>query len=378
MRVQFRGQNPRRIGSGIPVHYGATRRPTPRLRWLLVVLVVSSPLIYLAWMILRGGLTVDASGVLSYETTRAGAMVSGVVREVMVEENDSVTADQPLILMENPEIQGRIRHLRQELERIRADKARARDQAQRARDMARDEIDALETLLADRTEWLAQVRALARAGAVTGREQYEVAARLQETRRQLMEAREREREAALSVQQGDAGLRERERQLRLSLDIARTNQTFLDIRADVDGDIVEVEVKPGDTVGPGTTLLTMTRPSAPELTAYLRPADGPFVNAGGGVQVRLPDGTRLGGQVVGRPRLTGRIPVAMRPLIQDSEAALMVRIALSDPVPEPMAVHGLPVSVEFANGLDVALKRLDLMPALDGAVTAFAQDRQTP
>ncbi|MEX0386390.1 HlyD family secretion protein [Spiribacter onubensis] len=377
MRVQFTDRGTRRIGSGIPIQYGSARRPTPRLRWFLVILVVSSPLIYLAWMILRGGLMVDASGVLSYETTRAGAMVSGVVREVLVEENDSVAAGQPLIRMENPEIRGRIRHLRQELERMRADKARARDQAQRSLTMARDEIAALETLLDDQTEWLQQVRALSRGGAITGREQYEVAARLQETRRRLMEARERALEAERALQQGDASLRERERQLRLSLDIARTNQTFLDIRADVDGDIVEVEVRPGDTVGPGTTLLTMTRPSVPELTAYLNPADGTFVRAGGRVEVRLPDGTRLPGEVIGRPRLTGRVPPTMRQIIQDAEAALMVRIGLNEAVPEAMAVHGLPVSVEFARGLDVALRRLDLMPAMEGAVTAFAQGQET-
>ena len=373
MKIQFASRGPRRIGSGIPIQYGAARRPTPRLRWLLVILIASSPLIYLAWIMLRGGLTVDASGVLAYETTRAGAMVSGVVSEVLVEENDTVRAGDPLVRLENPEIRGRIRHLRAELERIRADKSRARERARRSLGLAGEEIAALQALLADQTDWLEQVGALSRSAAVTGRERYEIAARLQETRRRLMQAREREREAARSLEQGEAGLRERERQLRLALDMARTNQRFLDVHASADGDVVEIDVRPGDAVGPGTTLMTLTRPSRPRLTAYLRPADGRFVAPGASVGVRLPDGTRLSGMVSGRPRLTGRVPATMRPLIQNTDAALMVRVELDEPVPAAMAVHGLPVSVEFASGLDVALTRLDLQPVMDGTASAFAQ-----
>ncbi|MFM9818000.1 UNVERIFIED_CONTAM: hypothetical protein K0B97_08710 [Spiribacter pallidus] len=61
--------------------------------------------------------------------------------------------------------------------------------------------------------------------------------------------------------------------------------------------------------------------------------------------------------------LTGRIPDPMQSIFRESDTALMVRIRLDRPVPASMAVHGLPVEVEFDRGITVMLARMDLIPA---------------
>ncbi len=370
MKIRFQGQHLTPAPDGFPVRYGPARRSVPRIRWLLIALLVSSPLIYVAWLLLRGGLVVDASGRLAYETVRAGAVVSGVVAEVLAEENDTVAAGSRLIQLENPEIRGRLVHLQDELTRLEGEQREARARAEDELLAVNEEIETLQALVASEAQWVERMAELAALGLVTERERYQAAAETKRTRRQLLDAMNRRSELERIRSQGDINLRAREEDLRLALDIASNKLNFLAIKAPTNGDVVELFVEPGDTVGPGTTLLTMTRPSQPELTAYLRPADGGFVEQNGPVRVRLPDGTQLAGRVAERPRLTGRIPTPMQTLLQDSSAALMVKIALIDRVPDAMAVHGLPVTVEFARGPSVALSRLRFPSAIAGQTDA--------
>ncbi len=366
MKIRFQGQRLAPVSDGIPVRYGPARRSLPRIRWLLIALLVTSPLIYVLWLILRGGLVVDASGRLTYETVRAGAVVSGVVAEVLAEENGTVQAGEPLIQLENPEIRGRLQHLQDELSRLEGEQREAKANAEAALMAVNEEIETLQSLVESEERWVEQMRRLEALGLVTEREQYQAMAETKRTRRQLLDAINRRTDLTRIQTQGDSNLRAREEDLRLALDMANNNLKYLTIKAPANGDVVELLVEPGDTVGPGTTLLTMTRPSPPELIAYLRPADGNFARHNGRVRVRLPDGTQLAGRVTERPRLTGRIPTTMQTLLQDANAALMVKVALIDRVPEAMAVHGLPVTVEFARGPSVVASRLRFPSAIAG------------
>ena len=359
MKVDFRGRDQARLGSRIPVRYGAAKRPVPRFRWLLVALVVSSPLLYLGWVIVRGGLIVESTGMVTYDTTTSGAIVQGTVREVHVNDNDAVDRGDPLIRLDNPELNARIRHLERELDRISEEQVLARARAERELATAEAEVTALQGLLDSQLAWRDRLADLRSRGAVTATEYHQALTRIEETRSRLSAARTRVEAAERARHSGDPALRNQAEQLRLSLEIAREQRDHLVIRAESSGQVVEVHARAGDTVGPGASLLTMTRPSPPTLTAYLRPADGLFARPGRPVRVALPDGTRLRGEVTERPRLTGRMPPTLRPFLQMAEAALMVEIALADPLPEAMAVHGLPVSVEFARGPEVLLSRID-------------------
>ncbi|GEM_PF-2877506 len=372
MKINFQGRGLAAGPDGLPVRYGPARRSIPRLRWLLVILIASSPLIYVLWLLLRGGLVVDAAGRLTYETLRAGSVVSGVVEQVLVEENDSVRTGTPLIRLENPEIRGRLAHLQQELSRLEVEQNTARERAERELTAINQEIETLQRLISAEDQWLRRLDELTTAGLATEREQYQAAAEGQKTRRQLIEALHRRSDLERIRSQGDINLRTREEELRLAIDIARNNLNYLLIKAPSDGDIVALQAEPGDTVGPGSTLLTMTRPSEPELIAYLRPSDGGFARQHSRVKVRLPDGSHINGQVAERPRLTGRIPAAIQSILQESSAALMVKIALVEPVPQPMAIHGLPVRVEFARGPSVALSRMRFPSAIAGQSDANA------
>ncbi|MEX0375323.1 HlyD family secretion protein [Spiribacter pallidus] len=363
MNIDFRGEPAPQRSNGLPVRYAPARRAIPRLRWALVALIVTSPILYLGWVVLRGGWVVESTGRLTYETTRIGSVVGGVVSEVLVSENDTVTPGQTLFRLENPAINARVEHLLDELDRLSAEQLAARRRSEAELAVLDEQITALENLIDEQHEWLSQIELLSRSGAVTRAERRRANAELQRSRGDLIRAIGQRQALARSIAQGDPQLREREQALRLSLDMARADRSYLSVKAPDPGSVIELNVEPGDTVGPGSTLLTLARPSRPRLTAYLPPADGAFVQRNRPVTVHLPDGSQLTGRVSDRPTLTGRIPDPMQSIFRESDTALMVRIRLDRPVPASMAVHGLPVEVEFDRGITVMLARMDLIPA---------------
>ena len=372
MKVRFDQKRDPAVSRGMRVSYGAARRQVPRLRWFIIALLVTSPILYFGWTILRGGLVVDAPGVLHYETVKFGAVVSGVVRDVHVEENDPVTSGMLLVELGNAELSARVEHLSEELERLAAEQEIYRGRAERRLRAAEREIDSLEQLLASQQQWLSEVQRLSQIGAATSRERLQVEAQRQETNARLLDANNRLQDAERTVDEGDAALRQREQQMRLERDLSRNTMRFLAVRADIDGDVVDLEVEPGDTVGPGTTLLTVARESEPRVTAYLRPRDGRFARKGAPVRVELPDGATLRGEITERPRLTGQVPAGIQRALGDGNANLMVRVQLDDTVPEAMAVHRLPLTVEFASGPGVLWGRLQATFSSEGRVAPEA------
>ena len=358
MKVRFEHRRDPTVSRGMRVSYDAARRQVPRLRWIIIALLVTSPIIYFGWTVLRGGLVVDAPGVLHYDTVKFGSVVSGVVRDVHVEENDAVTAGMLLVELENAELAARVDQLGDELDRLGQEQAAQRARAQRRVESAEREIASLEQLLSSQEQWLSEVQRLREMGAATSRERLQVEAQRQDTQSRLLDANNRLEDAERALEQGDEALRQREQQTRLERELARNTMRFLSVRADIDGDVVDLEIEPGDTVGPGTTLLTVARESEPRVTAYLRPADGRFARKDAPVDVQLPDGTRLRGEITERPRLTGQVPAGIQRALGEGNANLMVRVRLDEPVPQAMAVHRLPLTVRFASGPEVLWGRM--------------------
>lgn len=356
MKVRFEQKRDPGRSRGMHVPYGAARRQLPRVRWLLIVLFVTSPILYFGWTVARDSLVVEAPALVEFDTVKVATMVSGVVRSVPVEVGDAVSAGTRLVALENPELEGRVRSLRSARERIDAKQRRHHERAEQRLAATEEEIASLERLRDAQRAWLREVQRLNDAGAATARERLQAQARLQTTARERIEALQRRAEAERAVAEGDASLRRSRREINLDLELARNAQDFLTVASDDAGRIADVEVTPGDTVGPGATLLTLVRHTAPTVTAYVQPADAAFAKQGAAVEVTLPDGTQLPGQVAAPPRLTRTIPGAIRPALGSDHARLLVRISLAEPLPATMAVHRLPANVRFASGVRVLLQ----------------------
>lgn len=356
MKVRFEQKRDPNRSRGMHVPYGAARRQLPRLRWLLIVLFVTSPILYFGWTVARDSLVVEAPALLELDTVEVGTMVSGVVRSVPVEVGDPVSAGSRLAVLENPELDGRVHSLRAARERIEAERRRHRERAEQRLAAIEEEIASLQQLRAAQRSWLQEVQRLNDAGAATARERLQAQTRLRATSRERIEALQRRADAERAVAEGDAGLRQRRREISLDLELARDAQNFLTVASDGAGRVADVSVTPGDTVGPGATLVTLVRDTAPTLTAYLRPSRAAFARQGAAVEVTLPNGTQLPGRVTEAPRLTRTIPPAIRSTLGSDNARLLVRITLDEALPVDMTVHRLPASVQFASGARVLLQ----------------------
>jgi len=104
MKVSFNpgpGRDPERV-DGIKVHYGPSRRPFPRLRWYLLILVVSSPLLYFVALYVRDRVIVSARGVVSppvFVSLRAAD--EALVKKIHVSPGQEVSARQLLLELDS-------------------------------------------------------------------------------------------------------------------------------------------------------------------------------------------------------------------------------------------------------------------------------------
>jgi len=85
MKIRFHSQphEPER-DDGIKVSYAPAKRNVPKIRWYLILLVVSSPLIYFVTTVLMNNVLVKAQGFVSLKLVEVRSAHAGILSEVLV------------------------------------------------------------------------------------------------------------------------------------------------------------------------------------------------------------------------------------------------------------------------------------------------------
>ena len=86
MKVRFtspKKQNPDEDG-GLPVRYGPAKRAVPKWRWYILVLVISTPLLFLLWRVGAAMFFINAPGVISLEKVSINSPFPAVVERISV------------------------------------------------------------------------------------------------------------------------------------------------------------------------------------------------------------------------------------------------------------------------------------------------------
>jgi multidrug resistance efflux pump len=103
---------------GIQVPYAPGKRNLARWRWYLILLVVSSPLLYYIGNMAWSSVLVEAPAIVSQEQITVRANSQGYVDEVYAKPMDSVTTGTPLLRLRNPDMSGRLDQMRAELKSL--------------------------------------------------------------------------------------------------------------------------------------------------------------------------------------------------------------------------------------------------------------------
>ncbi|MDH4607811.1 HlyD family efflux transporter periplasmic adaptor subunit [Pseudomonas sp. BN102] len=279
---------------GLKVLYAPGKRLAFKLRWYLILLAVTSPLLFLVGREFFGLWLIEAPAQLHLPSSELRAREAGQVERVLGRPGDRVEVGQLLLRMDNPEWRARLALL--------AEPSTLPSSAVQP-GMRERERHAVQRLLDSAESRLGSLRGLLAAGAATRGEVQQAQDERDRRQRDLLEFERRESLPA------DATL---ERQRRLESGWLQARLQGMELKAGEAGVISEVLVGEGENVGPGTPLMRLQRLGDAELWVYLDPRHAAYASPGQPFRLRLPDGTWLSAEVVRMVEDAVPVPVELR------------------------------------------------------------------
>jgi len=334
MKIRFsspKEQQPTRE-QGLKVLYAPGKRLAFKLRWYLILLAVTSPLLWLVGRALLSVWLIEAPAQLLLPASELRAREPGQVRQVLVRPGERVAAGQPLLELDNPEWRARLALLAEPVQPVAAATAQQSALLQRER-------DTLLRLQDSAAQRLTQLQALRAAGAATRGE--EQAARDELDRRRLDLLQFDQRLAVQAPQDGALQQRELERAWLLA------RLQGLSLRAVEAGVVSEVLVAEGENVGPGTLLLRQQRPEAVQLWIYLDPRHAEYALPGQRLSLLLPDGSRLPAEVVRQVEDSIAVPAELQPAFSAPSRHLRLQARILGELPPRWRVDRLGLVARF-------------------------------
>lgn len=317
------------VDRGLRVPYAPPQRQAHKIRWYIILLLVASPLLLLAYNLLASWWFVEAPGFVDQPVVELTAPQNAVVEAIQAQPESRVATGAPLLVLRDPQLDARLQGLEREW--------LAQQAALRASHQSRPAVAAS----APDTGWLAdnlrRYEQLFAAGAATLAEVNEARQRLAQARASVPPVAP----AAVALV-NEAPLRALETE-RARLLAARQSLT---ITAPAAGTVVRVVTRPGLQVQAGQALLAIQPDLAPRIMALVAPQDSRYAQPGQLAMVRWPSGERARARVLSLPHVSRPIPDSVRRLGEVREG-IVTELALLDPVPARLRVDGLALTVRF-------------------------------
>lgn len=341
MKIRF--NTPQTVANeqnGLTVRYAAAKRQLPRLRWYLLLLLVSAPLVYLAARILVGVFWEASPGFVNMPQSTLKAGLSGRM-EMLVHEGDLVPAG-AIVAKVYPAIANMPAPGPSGLSPSQSllDEAAGKSRA--------GQSGALLRLMQEQRARMAQrlvvVNQLIREGAATLAERSQAEAQLVSAQTDLLRAQ-------ADVQGAESALK------RLRLDrqiaaepLAQAPALVGEVVAPVAGKIVRTYAINQDWVAQGSDLLLLQRQDAPEIRVFINPSDERNARVGARAQLRFMDGGRAEASVVKIEAEAARTPPErVGPLAARTQSIVAV-LKPDHALPVKYHIADLPMDVRFERG----------------------------
>lgn len=326
------------VREGVRIPYAPARRTFPRWRWYLVVLLVTSPLLFFLSKAVLGWMVASSPGVVAMEQVPLNSPRPAVVESVFFARGDAVEAGAVLLRLVDASVEVFRAPLEAERKALLLRSPRVPAAAAQRRGLA-----LAEESVAYERQRLKAIEELYGKGAATRAEVDEASAGLQRARADLVRAEVDLEEVRRVVEDPDVAVRLA--QIEAELEALSRTRGPLDLKSPLEGQLLEVAVAPGETVGQGTPLVRIADPSRVFLVTFVRARDMRFVGEGAEVRVRFPEGRVIPAAVAGSPLLAEPTPAPLAGPLSDGSPALKVRLLPLEPLPFNCLVEGLPVTV---------------------------------
>lgn len=336
------------IVNAMKIDYAPGRRMFPRIRWYLILLLVSTPLLAFIYGLVQGSLWIEARGYVTTPTVQRLATQIGTVSEVAVTAGERISAGQLLLRIEAPKLVQRLallrlKHARGELVQGGRGYEIALQQQERGQQLERAQI--LKRRLED-VEFLWGQGAAPLADLEQARLDLTLT-----TTQSLRSSMELTRLQDATADEARRVHREQQQELADEISLQEENLAGLEVRAAQNGRVASVLVVPGDDVLSGSPLLRLTHVKQPALIAYLAPNHAESLTVGRQVEVFFPNGQRSAAVISEIAPEAAELPGQYDTSYTHRSASIVFRCTFSAPETLPELIYGSPVTVRLGSRL---------------------------
>ncbi len=330
------------------VAYAPAKRRIAHFRWYFILLLVASPLIYFLGKMLFLLLVVNAPSFVSLEKIDINSSITGVVDRLAVKPGDIVQIGDPIIFLKDPRFDEREKILRAELKTLNSPLPPTGSGLET---LLRDRITLAENSVNYQAGKLEDVRYLFKQGAATRAEINLAEAEYNKARYTYNAAQSQLSTRLESIRRTNlepvthAGLRTE--RIETELAVISEQREKLIHRSPVHGRVLDVFVKEGMMISPGTTMLLLGELEHTVITSYLQPKYARYSRSGQKATIKLPDGTKLMAKVIRDPGLTKRLPADLASPIGSRDLMIVVHLEPIEEIPSMFMIDGLPVSARY-------------------------------
>lgn len=333
---------------GVRVPYGPAKRAVARWRWYLVVVLVSTPLLYLMGQIFYTTVVVTASGFVTLEKVPINTQIAGWLSHLGVRVGEEVVPGRVLATLSSPELLQREQLLRAEaathdLSSPPPSGASALQELEKGLRLSQEVVDYHQA-------HIKKVRFLYDQGAATIAELNLAQSNLQQAEANLQQMRSAmalRRLEDLRLHAPDRVFETRAKLIEAELQTLEEQKNRLSHKSPVRGRVLEVFAEVGQSFSQGQPLLMLGSLERPSVQAYLDSKHLKYAQSGQKAVATLNDGRSYDVVVRQKPELTGRLPAAAVPALGERQFMLLVILDFVAPLAPDDTVDNLPVTVRF-------------------------------
>jgi multidrug efflux pump subunit AcrA (membrane-fusion protein) len=319
--------------SGIEVIYGPGKRVAFKLRWYLILFLVSTPLFLILYSIASSMVLMESSGKLVLPSREVFAQTSGRVEQVVGIDGDEASTETPILILSNLSSVANL----EELIRM-----RKRNGAYEGFSGFETLEDILQRQALEAKQWEAKISRYVEGGITSASELRDASRQLSDANRSLLETRIRKQQW-----QADQHRREQEGVSEADINLARHQVDALIVKSPDAAILVEVYAQKGQWVERGEAVARI-RDNAPiQVWLYISPEYAEYARKGERLSVILPNGDKVKATIVKSAERALKMPNELRQAFSGNEPGLLAMAEIEDPISIDWQIEQLPVTARF-------------------------------
>lgn len=326
--------------------YGAGKRTPPKMRWFLIIAVVSLPLLYLIYMLLDETVLADFQGMVVFDVVTIRAPDAGYVDKLYINEGEQVNKDQDLLQFKSPTLDSELAYLYKEKERI----------EKRSTSINRESTSSLEANLENLKQDVARSQAVYdKFMAYYAPKGHISALHLEEARRNVSDAKQAYSQLQHQIEQiklendvlMEVNYKRPIEDINNQINQIKIKQQYFLIKSPEEGAIKAIMMSPGEFIPAGEELIEIITKNDLHVVAYIDPKKAEDVHPKTKVILTFPDHFSVQGEVMNVPSHADNTPASFQNPLATRENKLIVIIHFTEALPEKHRVYGVPVDVSL-------------------------------